>query len=211
MVIKNIIFDWSGTLSDDFKPVYDASMIVFGKLGRAPISFDQFRKESASPYMPFWNNYFPDLKKEDLDKFFLDAIYSVDEPNLYDDVKIVLNKLKLLNINIIVISAHPKDKLLKEAKHYGIESYFKEINGSVHDKIEVILEILKRNNFESNETVYVGDMTHDIDAGKNAKVKTVAVCWGYQPKEKLIVSNPDYIIDSISDLLDLVVKLNVDN
>ena len=32
MKIKNIIFDWLGTLSDDLTPVHKASMIVFKKL-----------------------------------------------------------------------------------------------------------------------------------------------------------------------------------
>ena len=48
--------------------------------------------------------------------------------------------------------------------------------------------------------MYVGDMTHDIEAGKEAGVKTVALTWGYQSKEILEKHNPDYIIANISEL-----------
>ena len=65
MAIKNIIFDWSGTISDDFTPVYQASTLVFKKLGREPISIEEFKREFALPYMLFWNKYFPKLKEEE--------------------------------------------------------------------------------------------------------------------------------------------------
>ena len=48
--------------------------------------------------------------------------------------------------------------------------------------------------------MYVGDMTHDIDAGKKAKVMTVALDWGYQTKEALIMSCLDKLISNISEL-----------
>ena len=200
MAIKNIIFDWSGTLSDDFTPVYQASMLVFKKLGREPISKEEYRKEFTLPYMVFWNKYFPKLTKEEGDKLYVEAIHQVDEPILYDGVKTELERLKSLGINMIVISSHPHDKLMKEATNYGVQSLFQEINGSIHNKTETIFDILQRNNFDPNQTMYVGDMTHDIDAGKKAGVVTVALGWGYQSKEVLISSNPDHYISDISNL-----------
>jgi phosphoglycolate phosphatase len=200
MAIKNIIFDWSGTLSDDFTPVYQASMMVFKKLGKEPISMEEYRREFTLPYMVFWNKYFPDLRKEEEDKLYIEAIHQVDEPTIYQGVKKELERLKSLGINMIVISSHPHDKLLKEAKDYGVQSFFQEINGSIHDKTETILDILHKNNFDSNQTMYVGDMTHDIDAGKKAGVVTVALGWGYQSEEVLKGSSPDHYIKTISNL-----------
>ena|SRR3989344_4901712 len=204
MKIKNIIFDWSGTLSDDFTSVYQASMLVFKKLGREPISMEEYKREFTLPYMVFWNKYIPELTKEQEDKLYAEAIHQVDEPLIYDGVKTELERLKSLGINIIVISSHPYDKLIKEAKNYGIESYFNEINGGIHDKVEMILEITKRNNFHPKKTMYIGDVTHDIDAGKKAGVVTIALGWGYQSKEKLMEANPDYYISDIKSLKDLL-------
>ena len=55
--------------------------------------------------------------------------------------------------------------------------------------------MMERNNFVPEETVYFGDMVLDIKAGKKAGVKTVAVSWGYQPREKLKKVDPDFLID----------------
>jgi len=200
MTIKNIIFDWSGTLSNDLTSVYNASMFVFKKLGKKPISMGEYRREFTLPYMVFWNKYFPKLTKEDEDKLYVEAIHQVEEPTIYAGVKEELERLKSLDINMIVISSHPHDKLIKEASNYGIQSLFQEINGSIHDKTETILEIMKRNKFHPHQTMYVGDMTHDIDAGKKARVITIALGWGYQSKEKLMKSKPDHYIKNISGL-----------
>ena len=200
MSIKNIIFDWSGTLSDDFISVYHASMLIFKKLGRAPISVEEYKKEFTLPYMIFWNKYFPELKKEEEDRLYSESIHQVEEPTIYPGVKEELERLNSIGIKMIIISAHHHGKLMKEASDYGVQHLFQEINGSIHDKTEVILEILQRNNFNPQQTIYVGDMVHDIDAGKKAKVVTVALGWGYQSKEKLMKANPDYYISNISNL-----------
>lgn len=43
-------------------------------------------------------------------------------------------------------------------------------------------------------------MIHDIEAGRKAGLMTVAVTWGYQPKEKLSSANPDFIAESFEQL-----------
>ncbi len=105
---------------------------------------------------------------------------------------------------MIIISSHPHDKLIQEANEYGFYDYFQEINGSIHNKTEAISDILQKNNFDPKQTLYIGDMTHDVDAGKSAGVTTIALSSGYQSAEKLSESNPDYLISNISELNQLV-------
>lgn len=200
MDIKNIIFDWSGTLSDDFTPVYQASMLVFKKLGLKSISSEEYRREFILPYMLFWRKYSSDLTRERCDELFYEAIEQVSKPTLYSGVKEELERLKSLGTKMIVISAHPHEKIIREATDYGVRSLFREINGGIHDKTETILDILQRNDFDPEQTMYVGDMEHDIDAGRKAGVMTVALGWGYQTKEKLMESNPDRFMADVFGL-----------
>ncbi len=55
------------------------------------------------------------------------------------------------------------------------------------------------------DTVYVGDSSGDVKAGKSAGAFTVAVTWGYSTEEMLraLEVAPNLIIDSPADLLDL--------
>jgi len=203
-MIKNIIFDWSGTLSDDFVPVYTASMNVFKKLGLKTLSLEEFREEFTIPYMLFYRKFKKDADKEEMDRLFLLEINSVDEPKPFSDVKAILEFLKEKNIRLVVLSSHPQEKLKKEIRDYGFQKFFIEINGGVHNKVETITGIMERNGFEANETAYVGDMTHDIEAGKKAKVMTIAVSWGYQSREKLSGKKPDFLIEDLRELKDKI-------
>lgn len=203
-MIRNIIFDWSGTLSNDLIPVYTATMNVFRKLGLKTLSLEEYKKEFTLPYMRFYHKFKRGIDKDEVDKLFFKEINSVDEPKPFQDVKAILEFLKQKDIKIAVLSSHPQEKLEKEIRDYGFQKFFVDINGSVHDKIETITEIMKRNGFEANETAYVGDMTHDIEAGKKAKVITTAVSWGYQPREKLSKESPNFLIDNLKELKKLI-------
>ncbi|MCL4459577.1 MAG: HAD-IA family hydrolase [Chloroflexi bacterium] len=52
-----------------------------------------------------------------------------------------------------------------------------------------------------DHTLYVGDSIHDVMAGKAADVRTAAALWGPFPKESLESLAPDYLLESIYDLL----------
>lgn len=201
-MIKNVIFDWSGTLSDDIIPIYTAAVKVLEKLGGKKISLQEFRREFELPYMNFFRKYVPNPDKEQADKIFARVFSSSSQP--FPKVKDILEFLHKKGIKMAILSSHPEKFLKNEVKDYGFQKYFMDVVGGVHNKIEVINEIIKKNKFIPEETAYVGDMTHDIEAGKKAKVITIAVSWGYQSKEKLSREKPDFLIADLSELKRIV-------
>ena len=50
----------------------------------------------------------------------------------------------------------------------------------------------------------VGDNCHDIEAGKNAGTKTAGVSWSLKGKDFLQKFDPDYMLETMDDLLDIV-------
>ncbi len=203
-MIKNIIFDWSGTLSDDLIPVYTATMRVFKKLGLKILTLEEFKEEFILPYMKFYHKFKKDVTKDEVDKLYLPEINSVGEPKLFPRAKDILEFLKNKGVKAALLSTHPEEKLNKEIRNYGLQQLFIDVNGSIYDKVEAILEIMKKNEFKSIETAYVGDMVHDIKAGKRAKTITVAVSWGYQSKEKLLAEGPDFFIEDLDKLKNII-------
>ena len=155
-MIKNIIFDWSGTLSNDLVPVYNATMITFEKMGARKISLDEYQREFELPYMNFYKKYIPNIDKEKQDKIFLDAIHSVEEPKPFPHAKQTLEHLLRKGIRMAILSSHPQKKIEKEINDYGFSKFFVCTKGSVYDKTETISEIMHRCEFEPKETAYVG-------------------------------------------------------
>jgi phosphoglycolate phosphatase len=70
----------------------------------------------------------------------------------------------------------------------------------VFGKDRIILKILKDMRLDKSEVYFVGDEIRDIEAGKKAGVKTIAVSWGFNTKDALLKENPDYMVDSPQDL-----------
>jgi len=202
-MIKNIIFDWSGTLSDDITPVYKAIMIVFEKSGARKISLEEFRREFELPYMNFYKKYNIVITKEESDRIF-DNVFNFTEPKPFAQAKELLDFLHKKGIKMTVLSSHPQKFLEKEVKDFGFQKYFMDVVGGVHNKTEVINEIMKKNKFSPKETAYVGDMTHDIEAGKKARIITIAISWGYQSKEKLSKEKPDFLIGNLTEVKSIV-------
>jgi len=54
------------------------------------------------------------------------------------------------------------------------------------------------------EYYYIGDTTGDISEAKKAKVKSIAVTWGYHTRKKLLRVKPDFIADSPAELLNIL-------
>jgi len=207
-MIKNVIFDWSGTLSNDIIPVYTATMKVFETLGLKALSLEEYKKEFMLPYMDFYKKFRKDLKKEKVNELFFNEINSVKEPKLFSEAKELLEYLKKRDIKMAILSSHPEEKLKKEIKEQAVKKFFKGIYGGVHNKVKTIKEIIKNENFKAKETAYVGDMTYDIEAGKKAKVIAIAVSWGYQNESKLLSKKPDIFVKSFSDLKSKIVTDN---
>lgn len=86
---------------------------------------------------------------------------------------------------------------------YGLASEFHTIlcaedDGSRVDKIEAIVAL---NGGCGGEVYMVGDAVSDIQAARAAGVKSVAVAWGHQSRQKLAAENPDFLVETPEDLL----------
>ena len=68
---------------------------------------------------------------------------------------------------------------------------------------EPILAALHRLNERAQAAAYVGDSRHDIVAARAAGVRTVAALWGPAPRTELERERPDFIAESITDLLEI--------
>ena len=55
----------------------------------------------------------------------------------------------------------------------------------------------------AQQVLYVGDSTHDLQAGRAAGMQTAGALWGPFPPDSLKAEQPDYLLPSVSALLEL--------
>ena len=201
---KAFIFDWSGTLSDNFHCFCQVCNLMFQELGKETISEKEIRSNFTIPYMKFWNKYFPDLSKEKQCMLFEKYIHKVDEPELFTKVDEIIKLLDSSGWKIFILSSDPISKLIPQTKKSGLSHLFQKVVGEVHEKNKIILSLVNEFDLDKSLTFYVGDTSGDVEAGKDANVKTIGISWGFQDRSVLSKSNPDFLIDDIIEIKDII-------
>jgi len=209
MVLKILASDWSGVVSDDRRPVYESNMRVLERYGKDRVPFDEWlrlSKASASELFvsrgvkePRGLDYLERLYKDELDSVGRDGIV----PTPYDDAFNAFLTLYEREIPITIISSHPEQNLRKEAQRYGLARFIKSMIGGSRDKTESILKVCEEMGVNPSEVLYVGDTIFDIKSGKKAGVRTGGISTGYHSRKRLESEEPDYLLDSLSELLNI--------
>jgi phosphoglycolate phosphatase len=199
-MMRNIIFDWSGTLSNNVEIFHKACDIIFQKLGREPISDDEKKLHFNIPYMLFWNRYFPDLTQEEEHKIFTETMIKLEKPELYDGVTEVLQGLKAKGIRMFLISSDDYATLDPELEKSGISDLFEEVLGLIHEKEPAIREMITKHELDTAETMFVGDSSGEMETAKKLGLVSVGITWGFQHRTVLEKSEPDHLIDDIKEL-----------
>lgn len=124
----------------------------------------------------------------------------------YDGICEVLDFLNKNNISVNILS-NKRDGFVKElALHYFGDYKLDCVYGELPDVAkkpnpEAALKIAKEININPGEILFIGDSIYDIQTGKNAGMKTLAVTWGYQPEKSLSDENPDFLVSTPKDII----------
>ena len=109
----------------------------------------------------------------------------------------------------VVSSRRSRAPLVEVLRKYNLEQFFQEVicledveNAKPHP--ESILLAMKRLGVLKRAKVFmVGDAVVDIEAGKQAGVRTVGALYGFEP-ERLSEAGADYYINSSPEVLDII-------
>lgn len=208
MTIAVCAFDWSGTISDDREPVYEANMRLLEFFKKPRITFDQWLpKTTITPYdflVAMGVETDNDTASMLFRRYYNIALSQGKLPSMYEDVPMTLVGLEELMKTLVVISSHPSTALLQEARNYGIRDFFRFFYVGSSDKAEDLTSLCKRFDTRPERVAYIGDTVYDVRAAKKAGSLSVAVSSGYHTKERLQSENPDYLIDRLSGLLQII-------
>jgi len=201
---KTLIFDWSGTLSDNMTNFHQVYELMAKELKGKSLTLEEIRKTFTLPYMKFWNIYFPDLTKERQDILYQRFIHEVDNAKPYPTTYETIKHLHDKGHKIFIVSSDPSSKLIPETKEYEIFEYITETFCNAYNKEQEIKYILDKYNLDKNNTIYIGDTSGDIEAGKIAGTKTIGISWGFQSRDILAKSNPDFLINDIAEIKNII-------
>ena len=204
-MFSNIIFDWSGTLVDDLGPVLEATNAVLGRYGVAALDREGFRRRFRLPYREFYEEVLPGVPLEELEGHFRQAFAAALTPvTVLPHAREKLAWCAASGIRAFVLTSMDATAFREQLDQFGFGRYFEATYAGVLDKREVIHEILRVHSLDPADTVFVGDMTHDIETARHGGIASVAVLTGYQHSEVLAAVRPDLTVPDLKALQELL-------
>jgi len=200
-MIRNIIFDWSGTLVDDLPAVWRATNFVFEQAGREALSLDRFRSEFCLPFTPFYERHLPGVAMEQLESWFHARFREVQdtvEPLPHARDFLAWSRERGMR-TFLLSTVHPDHWQVQSARS-GLGSFIDRPYTGVRDKRKLIHQILAENGLAARETIFIGDMEHDVVTAKHGGIGSVAVLTGYNHLHQLRAADPDVIVEHLGEL-----------
>jgi phosphoglycolate phosphatase-like HAD superfamily hydrolase/ADP-ribose pyrophosphatase YjhB (NUDIX family) len=204
-VIRNIIFDWSGTLVDDLPAVWQATNYVLTQANRAEMSLEQFRAEFCLPFTIFYDRHVPHVPLPQLEDWFHSRFRQVQNlvcelPHARD----FLEFCRARGLRTFLLSTVRRDHFAVQAGITGFDKYLDRPYLSVWDKRKKIHEILEENHLTPEETLFIGDMEHDIETARHGGIHSCAVLTGYNTLGQLRAAEPEVIVEHLRELRDIL-------
>jgi len=109
-------------------------------------------------------------------------------------------------IRTFLLSTVHADHFKVQCRGNRFDTFLDKPYTDVWDKREKIHEILAENNLKPDETLFIGDMEHDIATAKHGGIHSCAVLTGYNTLEQLRGAKPDLIVEHLSELRGLLEK-----
>lgn len=221
-MIKLVVFDWNGTLLADTLACMDADNCVLNTFGGKQVDLRTYRETIIIPAIDFYVEH--GCKREQLQKGsekLGKVFHTFYEPRVVKartrkNAHKLLKWLKDHNIDSTILSNHTVEGISFQLKRLQIEKYIKELLANTildssmkkRNKTEKLLQYFEKSNLKSSEVVIIGDSPEEIEMGKSISITTVAITNGYYSKRRLVLSNPDYVIDNLNELITIIKSKN---
>ena len=200
-MIRNIIFDWSGTLVDDLPAVWEATNYVLAQAGRPEMTRAEFRAEFCLPFTIFYEKHTPHIPLAQLEAWFHSRFRAVQSSVVaLPHARKFLEFCRQQRVRTFLLSTVADEHFVAQAKATGFGGFLDQPYTGVWDKRIKIHEILADNKLRAEDTLFIGDMEHDIETAKHGGIHSCAVLTGYNTLEQLRRAQPDLIVEHLEEL-----------
>ena len=199
---KLFLFDFDGVIVDSLAFYRESSGRCFERMGINPAA-------TRDDYLDlFEDNFYVALTKRGIDIAEFGRVAKQVAPTVdfniivpFYEMAPVLEKLIIDNV-ILVVSSNSRKAIDQILSRHNFDQYFDDILSAdfMLSKVDKIIHAMKEWEIGKERTYFIGDTVGDIREAKEAGVKTVAVTWGWHPKERLIKAAPDYLIEDPVEL-----------
>ena len=202
-----VIFDWDGTLLDSYHADSQAYLSVFRELG-----IPWGTRDLDQHYSPDWYNVYraagiPETRWMEADKLWRTA-YAEHRPTLMSGAELLLQTLKK-RYRLGLVTSGDRERVEGQLREFALLRTFRaRVCGGETERNKPdpgpLLAVLGKMKLDAKECVYVGDTPEDIAMSRGAGVRAVAVLGPFPTEKRLRESKPEFLLEKIAELPELL-------
>lgn len=204
-MIRLVIFDFDGTIADSFEVSLQIATELLGRPRPSKEEIEVLRSLPTKAVMKRLGIRSWQLPKL-LSKGRKLMAQKTPKVTLFAGLESAFKQFKVAEVQMCIMSSNDKQVIEAFLLQHGCQDYFTDIIGGVNlfKKANQLQRIQSRFGVKSDEMIYVGDETRDIDAAKKAGIHSAAVTWGYNSEAALSERNPDICVERAADLAEKI-------
>lgn len=204
--MQTLIFDFDGTLVDSMQLYIRGFNEVGTDFGLPKIDSSNLQEVKQSSVKDLMKRY--GIGPVKLAKLLFtvnkNLKQDIEKVEFFPEMKSVLTKLSK-EFKLGILTSNHLENVQAFLNRQDFNNIFDFIYASknLFGKDKVLSALLKQHKLDKNEVLYFGDEVRDIEACQKIQVKMAAVTWGFNDRSLLIAKNPDYLLDSPKQILNL--------
>ncbi len=208
MLYDTVIFDLDGTLVDSYDALHASVNHTRGACGLEPLPIAAVKSMVGDGLASLLERVFaPDSVPVDAQRVFEEHYDTVccSASRLLDGVAETLERLHAAGMTMAVCTNKPTSFSVRIIEHLGLGALVPVVvgpdtAGARKPDAGHVNVTIERAGGNHEAALFVGDMTIDIDAARNAGIDVAVIPTGAVDIDTLRAASADYYLDSFSDL-----------
>lgn len=185
--------------------VISATNHVMRLYGKPEWERESFRLSFRLPYEEFYAEHIPGVGLDEIETHFREGFaIASDAVPVLPHAENFLNYLKGNESRMFVLTSMCEVAFGEQVDDLSLNHFFEKTYAGVLDKREVIASILTENGLDPERTIFVGDMTHDIETAHYGGIYSAGVLTGYNHRAVLEAVNPSLLFEDLAEFKDLL-------
>lgn len=193
-MIKHIIWDWNGTLLNDVDICISTMNKILRRRNLPLLYKEKYLDIFEFPVLHYYEKLGFDFHSDSFEQLSIEFIddyhLALEQAELYIDVEESLARLQQKGFYQRVLSAMELNALEKVIKHLGIYNYFEQITGLYNHyatgKLQLAKELIHKSGIKAEETVFIGDTTHDFEVAEAIGSQCILIARGHHSEKRLL-------------------------
>jgi phosphoglycolate phosphatase len=203
-----LVFDWDGTLIDSAAAIVEALQLACLDVGLERPSAERARHIIGLGLKDALAYLVPELDEQDyaklVERYRVHFLARDRETTLFPGIEAGLAGLGRQGHLLAIATGKSRRGLERALDHTGLRSYF--VTSRCADESfskphpGMLQAVMGELSMGADETLMIGDTTHDLEMAANAGVQCVAVGYGAHSRENLIALRPVTCVESTDEL-----------